>query len=262
MSRFFARLAVLLLLAVTASAADVHAVLAVPRQRIESADYRATGRLVRVEPGGNRISFPITIKARWFPGVLRVLVEIGSGSTPPANSPLRGHIPAHMLLEMRPSGQDAIQIAYKGDKAATALPFEKWSDGPLGPGFSYEDFLEPQYFWLGQKLLEVAKYGARDCNVIESIPGAADRTHYAEVRTWLDRGIGYPVYAEKTLKGTGAVKTFTYFGLRQNDGVWSATQVEEKTRGSAGSALLIIDRGSAKANLASKDFSTAQLLRF
>jgi hypothetical protein len=33
-------------------------------------------------------------------------------------------------------------------------------------------------------------------------------------------------------------------------------------RGRAGSMLLIIDRGSAKANLGSSDFSAAQLLHF
>jgi hypothetical protein len=38
--------------------------------------------------------------------------------------------------------------------------------------------------------------------------------------------------------------------------------VEEKTRGRGGSTLLIIDRGSAKANLDLRDFSPEQLTRF
>ena len=163
---------------------------------------------------------------------------------------------------MRPNGQNVIQIAHPGDRAPAILPFDKWSDGPLGPGFSYEDFLEQQYFWPGQTALEETKFGARDCDVLKSTPGAADRTHYAEIRTWLDRGIGFPVYVEKTLKGTGAVKEFTYFGLRHDGGVWSADQVEAKTRGQAGSTLLIINRGSAKANLGLGDFSPGQLTRF
>ena len=93
----------------------------------------------------------------------------------------------------------------------------------LATGFSYEDFLEQQYFWPGQTAMEQTKFGARDCDVLKSTPGAADRTHYAEVKTWLDHSIGFPVYVEKTLKGTGAVKEFTYFGLRHDGGVWSAT---------------------------------------
>jgi hypothetical protein len=97
---------------------------------------------------------------------------------------------------------------------------------------------------------------------LKSAPGAAERTYYAEVQTWLDEGIGYPVYVEKSLKATGAVKEFTYFGLRQNDGVWSASQIEGKIRGQAGSTLLVVDRGSAKANLNLKDFRLEQLTRF
>jgi hypothetical protein len=252
MRRFWAALAVAVLLAMPAGATDASAVLTVPRQRVLSADFRVTGHLVRVDASGARTSLGITIKAHGFPGVLRVLVEIDS----PAKTR------AHILLEMRPNGQNTILIAHSGDRTAAALPFAGWSDGPLGPGFSYEDFLEPQYFWPGQSVAAETKYGARICDLLKSTPGAADRTHYAGIRTWLDHSIGFPVYVEKTLKGTNAVKEFTYFGLRHDGGVWSASQVEEKTRGQGGSTLLIIDRGSAKANLKLGDFSPEHLTRF
>jgi hypothetical protein len=94
------------------------------------------------------------------------------------------------------------------------------------------------------------------------LPGSANRTHYAEIKSWLDHSISFPVYVEKTLKGTGAVKEITYFGLRHDGGVWSASQLEVKMRGKAGSTLLIIDRGSPKANLSLGDFSPEQLTRF
>jgi hypothetical protein len=238
------------------SAADVHAILATARQRVEAADFRTTGHLVRVDANGARTSYGISIKAHWFPGVLRVLAEIA----PPQNAGPNAR--AHILIEMRPNGQNSIQIAHPGDKMPAALPFDKWSDGPLGDGFSYEDFLEQQYFWPGQTVLEETKFGARDCFVLGSTPGAADRTHYAGIKTWLDHSIDFPVYVEKTLKGNGAVKEFTYLGLRHDGGVWSANQVEEKNRGQAGTTLLIIDRGSTKANLDLGDFSPEQLTRF
>ena len=260
MRPLWAALAAALLLAIPANAADAYAVLATPRQRVETADFRASGHLVRVDANGARTNYGITIKAHWFPGVLRALVEIA----PPQNDRAKpgSDARARILLEMRPSGQNTILIAHPGDKAPAALPFDKWSDGPLGNGFSYEDFLEQQYFWPGQALLEETKFGARDCDVLKSTPGAADRTHYAGIKTWLDHSIGFPVYVEKTLKGTGAVKEFTYFGLRHDGGVWSANQVEAKTRGQAGSTLLILDRGSAKANLGLGEFSPEQLTRF
>jgi hypothetical protein len=257
---FAAVLAVTLLLAPQmraqdTPAADAQAVLARPRQRLQTADFRATGHLVRIDAKGTRTSYPITLKGHWFPGVLRLLCAIDAA----------GEARVHILLEMRPNGQDFIRIAHPGDNAAVALPFEKWSEGPvegIGPGFSFEDFLEAQYFWPGQKVLEKTKYGARVCDLVKSAPGPSDRTHYAQVETWLDHSIGYPVYVEKTIKATGRVKEFTYFGLRQNGGVWSASQVEGKIRGQAGSTLLIIDRGSTKANLGLGDFSPEQLTRF
>jgi len=251
----WAALAATMLLPMAAMSADAPRALAAPRARIESADYRASGHLVRVDANGARVSYPITIKAHWFPGVLRVLVEIAP--TPNASS----NAPAHILLEMRPGGRSTILVAHPGDKAAAVLPFDKWSDGPLGNEFSYEDFLEAQYYWAGQTALDEAKYGARDCDQLKSSPGAADKTHYSEVKSWLDHTIGFPVYVEKTLQG-GAVKEFTYFGLRQNGGVWSASQVEVKMRDQAGSTLLIIDRGAPHANLTLKDFSPAQLTHF
>jgi hypothetical protein len=259
-----ARAAILLaamLLPVADHAADVKTVLAAPRARIESADYRASGHLVRVQANGVRISYPITIKAHWFPGVLRVYIEIGTGSKTGAGTLWPGHLPAHILLEMRPNGPNVVKIAHPGDANPVILPFDKWSDGPLGNEFSYEDFLEAQYFWTRQTVLDKAKFGARECDVVKSTPGPADKSHYAEVTTWLDHRIGFPVYVEKTLKG-GRVKEFTYFGLRQEGGVWSAHQVEAKIRGQAGSTLLIIDRGAPKANLSEKDFTPAQLTHF
>jgi len=256
-----AALAAAMLLPISTQAAAAPKALAAQRQRIESADYRVSGHLVRVDESGTRLSYGVTIKAHWFPGVLRVQLEIANAPKTGPDSLVIVRILTNVLLEMRPNGKNIILIAHPGDKSPTALPFDKWSDGPLGSGFSYEDFLEEQYFWPGQTTLDNAKFGERDCDVVKSTPGATDKSHYTEVKSWLDHTIGFPVYVEKTLKG-GAVKEFTYFGLRQNGGVWSASQIESKLRGHAGSTLLIIDRGTPKANLSLKDFALAQLTHF
>lgn len=244
--------AILLGAAMTLHAADAQKILAAQRLRIESADYRVTGRLVRVETNGARTTDDLVLRAHSFAGVLRVRVDV----TSPAAAR------EHILLTMRRDGQSSIEIARPGGRTATSLPFDKWSSGPLGEGFSYEDFLEPEYFWPAQTVDGQTKFGARTCDVVVSRPGAEDRTHYAAVKTWLDAAIGFPVYAEKTLKGSATVKEFTYFGLRHEEGVWSASQIEEKTQGRGGSTLLIIDRGSARAHLTLKDFSPEQLTHF
>ena len=66
------------------------------------------------------------------------------------------------------------------------------------------------------------------------------------------------MHVVKTLRRTGRQKEFIYYGLRQVDGVWSATQVEAKLQDKPGSSILVIEGGSAKAKLGRKDFDIGQ----
>jgi hypothetical protein len=249
-----------LLIAGTAHAADARAVIAVLRQRIETADYRATGRLVRVDASGNRTSDSITVRAHWFPGVLRTLVEIVPPSVAAGKTNRKARV--SILLETRPDGRNTIRIFHPHESAPAQLPFDEWSRSVLGSDLSYEDFLEPEYFWPDQTILRSARFEGRDCDVLKSTPGAADRTHYADIQTWLDPAIIYPIHEEKTLKDGKTVKEFTYLGLTRSRGVWAARQIEVKIRGRAGTTLLIFERGNANANLGMKDFNTEQIIRF
>lgn len=249
-----------LLAAVPAHAADVQAVLAPLRSHIEASDYRATGQLVRVDAKGIRTSYALSVKGLWFAGAMHTLVEI----VPPrsAAAPARQQEPVRILLEMRPDGRNTIKVFRPHDSAPPLLPFDTWDESLWDSALSYEDLFEPQYFWPGQTVVRSTMFGARHCDVLKSAPGPSDRTHYSEVQTWLDRAIDYPVYAEKVMKQGEILKEFTYYGLRQTSGVWTATQVEAKIRGRAGSTLLIVKRGSAKAHLSVKDFSSAQISHF
>jgi len=244
-----------------AQTANVNDLFVTERKQIETADFRVTGHLVAIDATGTRVNYPITIKTHWFPGVLREFVDLGQ---PPSTHDSSGHgdLREHILIEMRLNGEHTIQIIHPGETVAHILPFEKWDTHPLGPGFNYEDFLEQQYFWPGQASEGQATFGARNCDVVKSTPGPADRTHYSQVKTWVDPTIDFPVYAEKTIKGSGTVKEFTSYGVRQEEGHWFAHQVEIKVRGQAGSTLLIFDRGSAKAKLSAADFSSAALAHF
>ena len=240
-----------------ADTADTQTVVAAARARIASTDSRATGRLVRVDANGNRINNAFAIKAHWFPGVLRVLLEVVPVKMSATNGPPNElkDAPVRILFEMRPGGQSTIRIFHPHEAAPATLPFDRWSEGVAGSDFDYEDFLQSEFYWQGQTILKSARLGAHDCDVLKSTPGAADRSHYAEVQTWLDRAIGYPLYVEKTLKAAAAVKEFTSLGLVQSGGVWAAKQVEVKVHGRPGSTLLIFEHGSTKAHLTLKDFS-------
>jgi hypothetical protein len=227
---------------------DLETVLTGSRQRIEKLDYRVIGRLTRVEGNGKRTSYKFVAKAHWFPDGLRLLCEIsGPGSEQTS-----------LLLRMTLSGHLTIEAVLPGEKAASALPFERWNDPLVGTDFAYEDMVESQFFWKHQGLLPPEKYGARDCFVLKSMSDSQDRTYYDSVTSWIDRSILYPVHVVKTLRGTGQQKEFIFYGLRQVDGAWSATQVEVKLQGKPGSSILVIERGTGKANLGRRDFDISQ----
>jgi outer membrane lipoprotein-sorting protein len=230
-----------------AAASDQETVLTGSRQRIEKLDYRVTGRLTRVEGDGKRTNYKLAAKARWFPDGLRVLSEL---TGPKGEKTI-------LLVHMSDTGHVTIEAQLPGEKAASVVPYEHWNDALVGTDFSYEDMVESQFFWKRQELLAPEKYGARDCFVLKSTSGAQERSHYDTVTSWIDRKIMFPVHVVKTQHGVGPQKDFVYYGLREVAGEWSATQVEAKQAGKPGSSIMVIDRGTGKANLAKKDFEIA-----
>lgn len=227
-----------------AATPELETVVTGSRQRIEKLDYRVTGRLTRIEANGKRTNYRFAGKAKWFPDGLRLLCEIsGPGSEKTT-----------VVLHMTVDGHTTIEAALPGQKAGSVLPFEHWSDPLVGTDFSYEDMVENQFFWKHQELLPAEKYGARDCFVLKSTSGAQEQSHYDSVTSWIDRSILFPVHVVKTARGSGPQKEFIYYGLRQVDDAWSASQVEAKVQGKPGSSVLVIERGSGKAHLERKDF--------
>jgi len=233
---------------VCAANSDLGTVLTGSRRRTENLDYRLTGRLTRVEGNGKRTSYKFVAKAHWFPDGLRLLCEILGPASPKTS----------LLLHMSVNGHVTVEVVLPGEKAASVLPFERWNSPLVGTDFSYEDMVESQFFWKNQELLAPEKYGARDCFVLKSKSDPQDRTYYDSVTSWIDRGIFFPVHVVKTLRGTEQQKEFIYYGLRQEGGAWSATQVEAKLQGKPGFSILVIESGSAKANLGRKDFDISQ----
>ena len=217
----------------------------------EETDFRAGGRLVSVAASGERRSYQLSLRARWFAGTLKIFCEITD--PPPAR--------VRLLLESPAAGPASIRKGHAGDRQPATVPFENWGDGLLETGFTYEDLLENQFAWHNQTLSGETLYGARTCYVLMSVPEGSDRSHYSAVTSWLDRVSLHPVRVEKTLRSTGAVKEFLYYGLRESKGVWSASQVEVKTIGKPGSSLLIVTRGAEKAHAAAAEFDAALLTR-
>ena len=71
-------LVVSMLLPMAAVAADIPGPLALAKKQVETADYRMAGHLVRVDEKGTRTSYGVSMRAHWFPGILRVLFDVVS----------------------------------------------------------------------------------------------------------------------------------------------------------------------------------------
>jgi hypothetical protein len=225
------------------------------RARLEAiraaTDFRANGRLVRVAASGERRSYQLSLRARWFAGSVKIFCEI----TDPAPARIR------LLLESPAAGPASIRKGHAGDRRPVTVPFESWGEALLETAFTYEDLLENHFQWHKQVLAGETRYGARTCYLVKSAPEGDDQSHYAAVTSWLDRESLCPVRVEKTLRSSGATKEFVYYGLRQSKGIWSASQIEVKTPGEPGSSLLIVTRGAEKAHVAAGEFEAALLTK-
>lgn len=217
----------------------------------KATDFRASGRLVRIAESGERKTYRISIRARSFPDGLKVFCEV----TDPPSAKVR------LLLESRTAGGATIRTGHAGDAAPKELAAASFGDPLLGSDFSFEDLMDNQFLWKNQTLLPEATCGARQCYVVKSEPSPADHSHYSSVTSWIDQKIYYPVRIEKVIKGSGAVKEFTNYGLRESKGAWSASQVEVEIKGKPGSSLLIITGGAEKANLQASQFDPALLTK-
>lgn len=209
--------------------------LAAKVQRIrQTANFRASGRLVRVDGQNRRTAYPIAMRAT------------ASGGSTSLEYEVTGPEPARMkiTIDSRRTGPPNVRTSQHGEKTLKDLPFANWRDAILDSDLTYEDLLDDQLRWTRQSLGPAAQYGARQCRVLKSEPVAADHSQYSLVTTWLDEKILHPVKLEKVVRGSGVVKEFLYYGLRKSGGLWSASQIEVHTRGKAGATFLIITRGS------------------
>ena len=206
-------------------------------QRIRrTANFRASGRLVKVDGQGQRNAYQIAIQATATDAATRMVYEV----TGPEMARMR------ISTESPRAGQPTVRTVKGADKTLQDVPFANWRDAVLDSDLTLEDLLDDQFRWSRQSLGPAVQYGARQCRVLKSEPGTADRSHYSLVTSWLDATILHPVKVEKVVRGSGVVKEFLYYGLRKFGGLWSASQIEVRTRGKSGSTFLIVTRGAAQ----------------
>lgn len=213
-----------------AQAADQNGTLAHIRQRMQSADFRASGRLVKVDATGNRTNYKLRLLGHWFPDGLHLLYD------------LTGPTSTHTRIAARMDATGSLHTAYARTSSVA------------GTDFALEDLAETQFFWSRQQLLQQAPCASRTCFVIFSKPDKEARSSYASTTSHVDRDTFIPIHVTKTLR-TGGVKELSYSGLRRTGGVWAATQIEAALSEHAGSSLLILEHGTPHAHLTLKDFT-------
>ena len=118
--------------------------------RSRYADYRATGRLVTIDAGGKRINYAITIKAHWFPGrsARADRHRSPSGATARSNP--------HPARDA-PAARTRSALRIRVPQAWSLCPTTSGTTMSYGGTFSYEDFLESQYYWQNQSILKTAQ---------------------------------------------------------------------------------------------------------
>ncbi len=222
--------------------ASAEAPLDQARHRIQTSDYRATGRLVQVN-GPARTTYRFSTRGHWFPDGLHVIYEIAL----PAGQSER------LLYHLHPDGRLELTVLQPGGKAPAYFTPDQQGESLLGTGLAYEDLVEAQFFWPSQAPGAPATAGGRPCTQLKSTPTTQQSRRYSAVFSCVDPATGLPLLTSKTTR-IGKQEQFTVSGVRDSGGMAVATQIKAQTAGDSTSTLILIDHGSAKAHLSAADF--------
>lgn len=78
-----------------------------------------------------------------------------------------------------------------------ALTASKMDDGIFGSDLSYDDLVENFFAWDNQAIVGAETVDRVPCQILESKPGAGDRSGYSNVRSWIDTKRMIPLRVEK-----------------------------------------------------------------
>jgi hypothetical protein len=234
------------------SGATISEVIQTIRSLRKGTDFFAEGRLVSVNNPEQRITYRLSLKGKSFGGTVKLLFEV----TDPIPSRLK------LLIESPPAGMPKVRLARALDRTVEELTSESLGAAFLGSVLNFEDLLDAHFSWSRQTLLREEKCAGKDCYVIRSQPGPDTPSHYSAVTSWIDKKVYLPICVEKDVKASESVKVFLYSGIRESKGVWGARQVEVRIKGERRVTLLIMTRGSGKANLSERDFDPSAIFNF
>ena len=203
------------------------------------ATVRSRGRLTITGGAQKQKVFQLSILRKCVKGSVHLLWSVSG----PAGAVQR------ILIQSPPQGEPVVWLDATGKGAAVRIPGKRWWEPVMGSHLSVEDLVDDCFRWPHQELTGEETAGGKPCWVIRSVPSGTQASWFALVDSWLDQATLVPVRIVKRPRGLGGPKEIVCRGLRQSGGHWSASSIEVRQEGRAGSTRIVFTGGSAAARV-------------
>ena len=200
---------------------------------------RAHGRLVVTDARKQQRVFQILVLQKRLARSLNLLWTV----TEPLEARTR------ILVEAPFEGRPTVWLVSGVAAKAAVLPAESWARAIVGSHLTVEDLIDDHFTWPKQSVTGEEAVTGKMCYVLRSEPAEGHASTYGSVTTWMDEATLVPLRIVKEPRGPGAPKEIVCRGLRQSAGHWSASNIEVRLRGSAGSTKIVFTAGSENARV-------------
>jgi hypothetical protein len=174
-------------------------------------DFLCQARLTSTSESGLEQTLDVQIQTRKTAEAIASAIVV----TGPTN--LEGNA---VLTLFRKDGTEAIYRKRPGEKKGERIHGASLGESFAGTDFACEDFDFGFLRWPEHKLVGEKRRQARDCFVIESVPGKGQSAQYGKVVSWIDKESSLLMLAEGHAPDGKLLKVFDIRSLKQFEGGW------------------------------------------
>ena len=204
---------------------------------------RASGRLVVTGERNRQKVFQILVLQKRLAHSINLLWRV----TGPPEALMR------ILVESPFEGRPTVWLASGTQAAPARLPVQRWADPILGTQLTIDDLVDDYLSWPEQSLTGEEAVNGKPCYILRSVPGEGRLPACGPVTTWVDEATLLPLRTVKQPAGMGAPKEMVCRGTRQSGGLWAASSIEIRLRGSTENTRIVFTSGSASARIADRE---------
>lgn len=121
------------------------------------------------------------------------------------------------FLLRKPANRAATGTVFTPPDSLRPLTAAQMQEGVFGSDLSYEDLVENFYAWEKQELAGAEVVDRVPCQILESKPGAGQRSTYGRVRSWIDPKRLVPLRIEKYLSSGTLARTIVTTRVAKDD---------------------------------------------